>query len=394
MPENVKSARLVESLEHLRRAHAERAYSNLQCKESENEWKEHVKSGNVVNRVKRMHYSYDYAQQLHFPCSPQQTGPEFFRTARKCSLFGVCCEPLSFQMNYLVDEAQDVGKGADATISLFHHFLCTHGFQEEMVNVHLDNCVGQNKNNATVHYLLWRVMTRRHKEATLSFMLVGHTKFGPDRFFGLLKRKYKKSVIGSITDIERIVKESTRNDQNKAQLVSSETGSARYVTFYLWSSFLSQFFKPIPSITSYHNFRVSVDKPGVVFVKAYSDSEEVSINCLKNSEITSIDCSLLPEALAPKGLDAKRQWYLYEQIRQFCPTVLQADLTCPKPDVPKPTTSEVNTPPMNAATTRKRKHPPASAPSCSSELQLPLKVPRKCSSCGQTGHNVRSCSNK
>ena len=71
MPENVKSARLVESLEHLRRAHAERAYYNLQCKESENEWKEHV-----VNRVKRMHYSYDYAQQLHFPCSPQQTGPE------------------------------------------------------------------------------------------------------------------------------------------------------------------------------------------------------------------------------------------------------------------------------------------------------------------------------
>lgn len=53
-------------------------------------------------------------------------------------------------MNYLIDEAQDVGKGADATISLFHHFLCTHGLQEETVN----NCVGQNKNNATVHYLL------------------------------------------------------------------------------------------------------------------------------------------------------------------------------------------------------------------------------------------------
>ena len=75
-----------------------------------------------------MDYSYDYAQQIHFPCIPQQTGTEFFKTARKCSLFGVCCEPLSFQMNYLIDEAQDVGKGADATISLFHHFLCTHSF--------------------------------------------------------------------------------------------------------------------------------------------------------------------------------------------------------------------------------------------------------------------------
>ena len=111
-------------------------------------------------------------------------------------------------MNYLIDEAQDVGKGADATISLFHHFLYTHSLQEEMVNVHLHNCVGQNKSNATVpvHYLLWRVMTGRHKEATLSFMLVGHTKFGPDSFFGLLKRQYKKFVIGTICDIERIGK--------------------------------------------------------------------------------------------------------------------------------------------------------------------------------------------
>ncbi len=112
-------------------------------------------------------------------------------------------------------------------------------------------------------------------------------------------------------------------------------------TTYLWSSFLSQFFKPIPNITSYQNFLVSVDKPGVVFVKKYSDSEEVSINCLKN---TDFDCSLLPEPLVPKGLDAKRQWYLYEHIRPFCPTVLQADLTCPSPEVPKPTTGEANTP--------------------------------------------------
>ena len=134
------------------------------------------------------------------------------------------------------------------------------------------------------------------------------TKFGPDRFFGLLKRQYKKSVICTICDIERVVKESTQNNQNGAQLIASMNGRERYVTSYQWTSFLSQFFKTIPSITSYHIFRVSADKPGIVFVKEYSDSAEVSINCLKSPN-TSIDSSLLPEVIAPKGLDAKRQWY-------------------------------------------------------------------------------------
>ena len=78
LPDSVKYARLQESLKHLRRTHAEREYHNLQCKDGEKEWKAHVESGNVVSKVKKMHYSYDYAQQVHFPCSPQQTGPEFF----------------------------------------------------------------------------------------------------------------------------------------------------------------------------------------------------------------------------------------------------------------------------------------------------------------------------
>ena len=124
----------------------------------------------------------------------------------------------------------------------------------------------------------------------------------------MLKRQYKKSVICTICDIERVVKESTQNNQNGAQLISSMDGRERYVTSYQWTSFLSQFFKTIPSITSYHIFRVSADKPGIVFVKEYSDSAEVSINCLKSPN-TSIDSSLLPEVIAPKGLDAKRQWY-------------------------------------------------------------------------------------
>jgi len=74
-----------------------------------------------------MHYSFDYAQQIHFPfnSNSQQPGPIFFKTPGKFSIFGVSCEPTSIQVNYLIDEANDVKKGADATISLVHHFCKT-----------------------------------------------------------------------------------------------------------------------------------------------------------------------------------------------------------------------------------------------------------------------------
>ena len=130
-------------------------------------------------------------------------------------------------------------------------------------------------------------------------------------------------------------------------------------------------------------------------MKGYSDSAEVSIHCLKSPN-TSIDSSILPEVIAPKGLDAKRQWYLYEQIRPFRPSNLQADFTYPKPKVSKRTTDKSSHPSKSnaaSATSMKRKHVETTPPS-GSESQVPPKKARKCSACGQTGHNVRFGSNK
>ena len=74
----------------------------------------------------QMHYSFDYVQQVHFPNNPQQPGPAYFLTARKCQLSGVACEPLGTQDTYLIDEGEAVGKGANATISLLHHYITDH----------------------------------------------------------------------------------------------------------------------------------------------------------------------------------------------------------------------------------------------------------------------------
>ena len=329
MPEAVKSQRLKDAQAHLDLARIQRHHYNEQCAKA----KDNLPEGE--GRPSVMHYSFDYAQQVHFPFNSQQPGPIFFKTPRKCGIFGMSCEPTSTQVNYLIDEADDVGKGANATISLVHNFLQNHGLKESHLLLHADNCVGQNKNNMVIQYLVWRVITRLSDTIELSFMLVGHTKFAPDRFFGLFKRLYRKSLVDTMDDIVRVVEESSIAGKNKAQLTVSSNGT-RHVHWIDWSKVFSEFFKPIPGITSFHHFKVSKEKPGIVTCKEYANSEEQTFNIFKKGVTASSLKGRKPTPILPKGLDAKRQWYLYDEIRPFCSTNLAKDVTCPKPSVPRP----------------------------------------------------------
>ena len=141
------------------------------------------------SRLITAHYSFNMAQQVFYLNDPQQPGPMYFLTPRKCAIFGVCCEAIPHQVNYLIDKSIDTGKGANTIISMLHHFFEVHGLGEQDVHLHADNCGGQNKNNTMVGYLLWRVLTGLHQNITLSFMITGHTKFSPDWCFGLMKKR-------------------------------------------------------------------------------------------------------------------------------------------------------------------------------------------------------------
>ncbi len=50
----------------------------------------------------------------------------------------------------------------------------------------------------------------------LNFMIPGNTKFSPDRFFGLIKRKYRRTNLSSLAEIAKVVETSTAGGQNKA----------------------------------------------------------------------------------------------------------------------------------------------------------------------------------
>ena len=57
------------------------------------------------------------------------------------------------QVNYLIDEAVNTGKGANSIISMLHYYLEHHSLGEADLTLHADNCSGQNKNRYVMQYL-------------------------------------------------------------------------------------------------------------------------------------------------------------------------------------------------------------------------------------------------
>ena len=357
--EGEKSDTIKAAEEHLRIVQVERSFYNTTLKVCRDSVRAHftdedgvlkyppLSSKTPPNSVDiQVHYSFDYAQQVHVPSDPLQPGPVYFLTARKFSIFGVNNEALPQEVIYITDEAGECGKGANNVISRVHYHLETHGLGEKVVYLHADNCTGQNKNNAMIHYLAWRAATNRQTSLTLSFLVVGHTKFSPDWSFGLYKRLFRGTKVGSMKALAQVVNDSA--ECNFPQLVTREDGST-VVPTYDWSFFFAPELKKIPGIKKLHHFRCVSSEPGVVYVAEHADTAELRIDLTKSATTWSPDPNVLPPIVPPKGLSSERQWYLYDQIRELCPDS-DKDITCPLPGVPRTTTSAPGTPARVAPT--------------------------------------------
>lgn len=135
--------------------------------------------------------------------------------------------------------------------------------------------------------------------------------------------------------------------------------------------------KALPGIKKLHHFRFESAHLGKVFMKEFIDSTEQIRSLMKDNWVP--DPNELPDIIPAKGLSTERQWYLYDQIRQFCPDS-RKDLTCPEPSVPKPCSrSGTPLPTMEIDT---------------DVVSSPTKKQRTCGICREPGHNKRSCPNK
>lgn len=283
-----------------------------------------------------MHYSWDFAQQLRYPYEDHQVGPIYFKSPRTAQLFGVCCEAASRQVNYLIDEADFPGKGADTVISILDHFFSNYGLGERHLLLTADNCVGQNKNSAVLSYLLYRTIKRVNQKIDWSFMLVGHTKFSPDAYFGLLKKKYRHSKVYTYNQIVDVINNSTLKGCNICHPYRSANGDAT-LKFRAWSKWLDKHFRKLTNISSYQHFSMSADSPGEVTVRNSVDSAEETYQLLRSDTARGdLIQAGLPREITPDGLAPQRQWYLYDNIRMHIPNPIDKDMTAPLPEVERP----------------------------------------------------------
>ena len=165
-------------------------------------------------------------------------------------------------------------------------------------------------------------------------------------------------------------------DVNIAQLVGTQDGKVLVPT-YSWASFLGEHFRKLPQIKSYHHFQFLASKPGVVTLKKFSDSSTSTFKLLHDDDWTPT-ADELPPVIHPPGLSNARQWYLYNQIREFCSTGTQ-DLVCPRPSgSPEEEPLEDND--ITPEESDDESEPPRA------------KRVRRCGRCGAAGHNRRTCS--
>ena len=85
--------------------------------------------------------------QVHIPSNPLQPGPIYFLTGRKAGIFGICCEAIPEQRNFIIDEAMDTGKGGNVVVSMLHYYLEHFGIHA--TNLHLNQITVWDKTKTT-----------------------------------------------------------------------------------------------------------------------------------------------------------------------------------------------------------------------------------------------------
>jgi hypothetical protein len=356
---------------HLELVKAERAVYKQSIIDSTISCTAEINTQNAPNsKNMMMHYSFDYAQQIHIPHDPIQSGPMYFLVPYKVQIFGISNEALRSHHNYLNPESCTIGKGSDSVISFLHHYFENFGLGEKRVILHADNCVGQNKNRNLMSYLAYRILKQLHSEITIIFMPVGHTKFYCDLAFGLFKKKFKNTFVSSLSELEDCVMKSTPMSKlNQCQLVGNEKGDKVNVIQYDWSNWFAEVgFKNVPGISKFHYFKFN--KPNYVSVKEKGSDEYVEMKIIDN-----FDQQLnLPDRLIEPKVGFERQKYLYENIRKYCDEASK-DVLCPDPV--KGIFSQTSTATLEITARNTER----------------IRAVQKCSICRVPGHNKNKCPN-
>ena len=312
-----KTAALQEAMNHLERAKIQRQHYQQIVQEAKQ------------NPASMLVLAIDFAQNTVYPSSAQTVGAAYFKSARKVSLFGIHNEGTGQQYTFLIDEAHSIGKGPNSVVSMLDYIL---GIERKFDEVHIfaDNCVSQNKNNTMMHYLDWRVRTNQNKKITMNFLLVGHTRFSPDRIFGLIKLKYTKATIDTFAELVQCVVDASPGGHSCAVPMYDPTTNRVFVSWYDWDHFLAPSYNRLVGITKYHHFTFT-DNNLEIQCQIYADSACEAFTLLSSEVPTG-----RPVEIKAAGLSTARKWYLFKEVRPLCSNPDKRDDFIKKPRAPLP----------------------------------------------------------
>ena len=165
----------------------------------------------------------------------------------KCGIFGVMCKGIPQQVNFLIPPSVTF-------ITILKITDWGRQMRTFTQTTALDKTRTITSRGIKNNYFSWRTLTLLHQSITYSFLIAGHTKFGPDRCFSLIKKSYK---VSSLVDTSSAV------GVNKAQNVGTHDGRV-IVPVYDWVSFLARYFKKLPGIKKFHHCTFSKESPGLV----------------------------------------------------------------------------------------------------------------------------------
>ena len=190
------------------------------------------------------------------------------------------------------DEPSATKKGSSHVIAMLYDFMESNGLTDvdrttdRLLHFAADNCSGQNKNQFTIKFFCACIDFGWADDIRLDFMIPGHTKFGPDRWFGKIGKEIIKLDAWNIAQLIDNIKKSVAYKETIKDLRESKAKN--------FKKFLNQnYTKPKElKISENYHFWFSKEHAGCVRVRAKSEdpwSDPIALRDLEDNVEISLD---------------------------------------------------------------------------------------------------------
>jgi hypothetical protein len=196
----------------------------------------------------------DFCQNMEMPFfGKDQPGDTYYFTPKTINLLGIVdCNPEKEILHAYAYSEEDGGKGGNNVASLIMKYLrdrkLLDGKKRKRLNIVMDNCSGQNKNNFVLRLAPYLQEKEYFVEVHFIFLVVGHTKNVADRLFNTLKRLYRVQNVF----VMPMLLEAMKHEQVVPHAV--EWGD-----FKKWNQYLDQIYNKMDSVLKWQMFHSSAE---------------------------------------------------------------------------------------------------------------------------------------